>query len=66
MMPSISHSFESETPESKARWFQSLTMDDRARIFCEYYNLAKSLNPNLAEKKNARSAQTGVLILRKT
>jgi hypothetical protein len=29
MMAPISHSFEDETPEAKARWSRSLTVDER-------------------------------------
>ncbi|MCX7011949.1 MAG: hypothetical protein NTW86_05175 [Candidatus Sumerlaeota bacterium] len=58
--------WQAETPEAKARWFASLAMEERARVFCEYYTLVKSLNPTIAERKDARSAEAGVRVLRKT
>ena len=57
--------WDAETPEAKARWFASLTMEERARVFCAYYKLAKALNPTIIEKKNARSTEAGIRVLRK-
>ena len=64
-MGAISHTFRDETPEAKARWFQSLTPDERMAVFCEYTDLALSLNPNLPELKDAEQIKRGIRILRK-
>lgn len=65
-MGSVIHGFENESMEAKTRWFKSLKMEERARIFCEYYRLVKTLNPKIAEVNHARSDQAGIRILRKT
>ena len=39
MMAPISHSFEDETPEAKARWFRSLTVDERIAMLCAWTDL---------------------------
>lgn len=59
--------FDAETPEAKARWFQSLTMAERARIFSEWHDFALALNPHIAEEKNKHvpQYQGGVCVLRK-
>lgn len=60
----VHHGWEHETIEAKARWFQSLTMEERMELLCEFTNLALALNPGLADKKHARPPQQGVRILR--
>ncbi len=47
----ISHDWSEETPEAKARWFQSLSVEERVEIFCEIAEAALALNPSLAEKE---------------
>ncbi|MGQ9591220.1 MAG: hypothetical protein ACUVYA_13120 [Planctomycetota bacterium] len=37
---SVSHGREEETPEAKARWFQSLPLAERMRVFSESTDLA--------------------------
>ena len=60
-------SFEAETLEAKARWFRSLTMEERARIFSEWHEFALALNPRIAEEKNRHvpQSQGRVCVLRK-
>ena len=60
----VFHGWEHETIEAKARWFQSLSIEERMEVFCEFTELALALNPGIAEKKHARKPQKGVLILR--
>ena len=50
---SVSHDWEEETPEAKARWFRSLRMADRIQVLCDLTDLALSVNPSLPEKKRA-------------
>ncbi len=59
----ISHDRSEETPEAKARWFQSLTLSERMEIFCEITELILSLNPRVAEKKNAEPPSGRIRIL---
>lgn len=52
----ISHDRHDETPEAKARWFQSLDMAERMELLCEFTDMALSVNPSLLEKKHAEPA----------
>jgi len=51
MRGSISHNREEETPEMKARWFQSLTMEERMEVFCSWTDFILAANPGILEKK---------------
>ena len=46
----ISHDWSEETPEAKARWFQSLSVEERVEVFLAITEAALALNPSLAEK----------------
>ena len=50
-MISISHSRDDETPEAKTRWFQSLTVEERADWLCEFTDLVLEINPKIMEQK---------------
>ena len=39
--------------EAKARWFQSLPMQERIQALCDLTDLALAVNPSLPEKKYA-------------
>jgi hypothetical protein len=45
MIESVSHSRSAETMEAKARWFQSLTMEERADLLCEFTDMILEINP---------------------
>jgi hypothetical protein len=49
----ISHDWNEETIEAKARWFQSLSLERRMDILCEFTDLILELNPNIVEQKYA-------------
>lgn len=59
----VSHSWSEETLEAKARWFQSLTLTERMEILCAYYDLFLSVNPQIADLKNAQSTEGRILFL---
>jgi hypothetical protein len=61
----ISHSIQDETPEAKARWFQSLSIQERMEILCTYTNLILAVNPRIVEKKDARPITDSIRILTK-
>ena len=63
MEKSISHDREEETIEAKTRWFKSLSISDRMEIFCAITDMALSLNPTLADKKDAQQANKRIRIL---
>ena len=60
---SISHGWSEETPEAKARWFQSLTVNERLGIFCELAELALHANPKLLDAKHAEPVPGRVQVL---
>ncbi|MHC4472173.1 MAG: hypothetical protein ACYTDY_04985 [Planctomycetota bacterium] len=63
MRGTISHLYSEETVEAKARWFRSLPIEERMAILCEFTELALTLRPDLAEKRDAPSAEGRVLVL---
>jgi hypothetical protein len=65
MQPQISHSIREETPEAKARWFQSLTLHERMELLCTYSNLILAVNPNIVETKDASPITDNIRILTK-
>jgi hypothetical protein len=63
MIPSVSHDRSEETPEAKARWFQSLTMEERMDLLCAFTDLILNANPHSADRKNAQQTREGIQIL---
>lgn len=51
---SISHDRGEESPDAKARWFQSLTVEERMQIFCSVIDLAVQVTPSLLEGSHAQ------------
>ncbi len=65
MLKTVSHSRGAETPEEKARWFQSLTFEERADMLCEFTDIVLEVNPKIVEQKNAQPVKGRVLVLSK-
>ncbi len=67
-MGAISHSWEAESIEQKARWFQSLSLEERMELFCQYTDLLLALNPEILEQKrrNAQPVEGRVLVVTQT
>jgi len=63
MQPTISHSIQEETPEAKARWFQSLSIEERMELLCTYTNLILAMNPHIVESKDARPITDRICVL---
>lgn len=59
----ISHDRSEETPEAKAAWFASLSMAERARVFCEMTEMILAINPAIVEAREARPPARGVRVL---
>ena len=59
----ISHDRSEETPEAKARWFQSLSVEERMEIFCAYTDLILSINPSIADRKDVKPVAGRILVL---
>lgn len=66
MKPGISHDWADESPEAKARWFQSLTVKERLDIFCELAELALQANPKLLDAKRAEPVPGRVQVLERS
>lgn len=63
MVMEISHDRSEETPEGKARWFQSLTIEDRMELFVEFCDLARSARPGPLESCHAEPPEARILVL---
>ena len=59
----VSHGRSEETPEAKARWFQSLSLSERMELLCDITDLILSNNPRIAEKKDDKSSSGRVQVL---
>jgi hypothetical protein len=55
MEKEISHTFEDETPEAKARWFQSLSLAERMDMLCFFTDMILENNPGILESRNVKS-----------
>ena len=65
MNEAISHDRQEETPEAKARWFQSLPLSERMDLLCFFTDLILANNPKIVEQKDAQPAKGRVLVLTK-
>ena len=61
----VTHSWTEETSESKARWFQSLSLNERMNMLCWFTDMILSANPGIAEQKDAEPIAGRVLVLTK-
>jgi hypothetical protein len=60
---SIAHDWSEETPEAKARWFQSLSLAERMEILCSFADLALTVNPDLVERRHAEPVAGRIQVL---
>ncbi len=63
MLPQVLHGRDAESLEAKARWFQSLTLEERMELLCEFTDLVLTNQPNIAEVGRAQSAPGRILVL---
>ena len=60
----VSHDRGEESALAKARWFQSLSLEERMALLCEYTDLALAAQPGLAMKKrHAQPARGRIQVL---
>jgi hypothetical protein len=59
----VSHDRHEETPENKARWYQSLSLEERMEILDAVTDLALTANPGLPDKRHAQSTSGRVRVL---
>jgi hypothetical protein len=59
----VSHELAEETPEAKARWFQSLSLSERMDLLCSFTDLVLENNPRIVERKDAEPVAGRVRVL---
>jgi len=65
MIGSISHDRRDESLEAKARWFQSLALEERMDVFVAFTNLILENNPDVVKQKYVRSASERIRVISK-
>ena len=65
MIGSISHDIRDESLEIKARWFQSLSLEERKDMFVSFTNLILENNPDIVKKKCVRPASERIRVISK-
>ena len=60
---SVSHDRRDESIEAKARWFQSLTLEERMDVFVSFTNLILEMNPDIVKQKHVRPASECIRVV---
>ena len=63
MIKTVSHNRSDEQMEAKARWFRSLSFAERMDLLCAFTDMILSVNPRIAEKRDAQPVAGRVLVL---
>jgi len=66
MKNEISHNWNDESLEAKARWFKSLSLSERMEVMVAFTDLLFSLNPNIVEQKNAQPVKGRIQVISRT
>jgi hypothetical protein len=61
----ISHNRQEETIESKARWFQSLSVPERAELLNSFTDMFLEINPKIMEQKRAQPIKGRIRVVSK-
>ncbi len=61
----ISHDRKEESIEAKARWFQSLSFEERMEALCYLTDIALEINPDLPYLKDDKQTSGRIQVLRK-
>ncbi len=59
MKGTLSHDPAEETPEAKARWFQSLPLTERMELLCSFTDLILENNPGIVDARRDAESATG-------
>ncbi len=59
----VSHDRHDETPEAKARWFQSLSLSERMELLCAFTDLVLGVHPDLPDRKDAEPVEGRIQVL---
>lgn len=63
MIPRVSHDRDDESIEAKARWFQSLSLEERMDLLVEFTELAMRNNPEVAKVGRAQTSSKGIRVI---
>jgi hypothetical protein len=63
MAGSVSHEIGDEGIDAKARWFQSLSLEERMNVFVAFTNLILENNPDIVKRKPLPSPSERVRII---
>jgi hypothetical protein len=63
MIETVSRDFQDEEMESKVRWFQSLSLEERMSVFVSFTNLILQNNPDIVKRKYVRPASDRVAVI---
>lgn len=66
MILKIQHDREQESIEAKTRWFQSLSITERMEVFCNFTDMALSVNPKLQGRNHAKPITGRIQIISAT
>ena len=58
MNPLISHDWNEDSLTEQARWFSSLSLEERMQLFDEFTEFLLSVNPSLLDNKISNAAPT--------
>lgn len=61
----VSHDLRDETIESKARWFKSLSLEERMDFLCAIVDLILETNPQFIQRIHAQPTSGRVRVLKK-
>ena len=59
----ITHDRQEESIEAKARWFQSLSLEERMDMLCWFTDLMLTANPKIVEQKHAQPLTERIRVL---
>jgi hypothetical protein len=59
----LSHDWQEETIEAKARWFQSLSFAERMDLLCWFTDLVMVANPQIKGQKDAQPIAGRIRVL---
>jgi hypothetical protein len=65
MNKQVTHSRQEETPEAKARWFQSLSQKDRTELLVSFTDLILDINPKIVEQKIVKPVKGRIRVVSK-
>jgi hypothetical protein len=65
MKKQVTHDRAEESPEAKARWFQSLSLQERMELLNSYTDLILEINPGIVEQKRAQPAKGSIRVISK-